>query len=271
MPEYRDAGDGEESTAGHTRSGGQDERTWVTEILAEATSSVTDADATLGEAGRSIREAQAQLCRACVNLLSVTGASISIAGSMGVRATWCASDPTAARLAEAQYTLGGGPCQSALDAVAPVFAPDLTRGSDVRRWPFFAQQAIELGVKAAFSLPLGSSVLAIGTLDLYRTTPGRLSDRDLRIALLACDAITFTVLKLHSGSDAANDGGVASWLDAAEADHDEVHLAVGMVMIQLNVDPQQALDRLRARAFAQSRTVTEVARDVVARTARFHD
>jgi hypothetical protein len=67
----------------------------------------------------------------------------------------------------------------------------------------------------------------------------------------------------------ADEAGVASWVDAAEADHIEVHQAVGMVMVQLGIEPEQALDRLRAHAFSQGRTVTEVAQEILARTLRF--
>ncbi|MFE1796968.1 MULTISPECIES: GAF and ANTAR domain-containing protein [unclassified Streptomyces] len=219
-----------------------------------------------------VRRVPELLCAACVDLLPVTGASISITGSRTARALWCASDDTAARLAEAQYTLGDGPCQTALDRAAPVLAPDLTQGPDARRWPVFAHQAVELGVRAVFSLPLGAGALAIGTLDLYRDTAGALSPRDLRIALLARDAVTFAVLNLEAASDgfvSGDEAGVASWVDAAEADHVEVHQAVGMVMVQIGVDPEQALDRLRAHAFSEGRTVTEVAQEILARTLRF--
>ncbi|MCX4703664.1 GAF and ANTAR domain-containing protein [Streptomyces sp. NBC_01373] len=227
---------------------------------------------TSAAAAADVRQVPALLCQACVELLPITGASISITDGTTVRALWCASDRTASRLAEAQYTLGDGPCQTALARTAPVLAADLTRGPDARRWPVFAHQATELGVQAVFSLPLGTSALAIGTLDLYRASPGALSDRDLRSALLARDAVTFAVLTLDSGTGdyaPADGAGVASWVEAAEADHTEVHQAVGMVMVQLAVDPQQALDRLRARAFAQGRTVTEVAEDVLARALCF--
>ncbi|WP_369240840.1 GAF and ANTAR domain-containing protein [Streptomyces sp. R21] len=212
------------------------------------------------------------LVRACVGLLPVTGASVSLSGGGVMRATWYASDDTAGQLAEAQYSLGDGPCQSALELCAPVLAPDLTRGGDARRWPVFAHQAVGLGVRAMFSLPLGVGGLAIGTLDLYRDTAGFLSGRDLRIALLMRDAVTFAVLNLQAAYDAAERSGgdaVASWVEALQVNHTEVHQAVGMVMVQLDVDPQQALDHMRARAFTQGRSVSQVAHDVVVRTLRF--
>ncbi|MDG4865951.1 GAF and ANTAR domain-containing protein, partial [Streptomyces sp. T-3] len=230
--------------------------------------------------GAARRDVPLALCRACLDLLPLTGASVSLTAPGAVQALWCASDPIAGRLAEAQYTLGEGPCRSALDLVAPVLAADLTGGPDFRRWPVFAQQAMEMGVRAVFSLPLGAGVLAIGTFDLYRDSVGALSEHELRIALMVRDALTFAVLNLQhvadlepphrsGGHDSPDGSGVASWVEAAEADHTEVHQAVGMVMAQLETDPQQALDRLRAHAFAEGRTVTEVARDVIDRALRF--
>ncbi|MEU7055541.1 GAF and ANTAR domain-containing protein [Streptomyces sp. NPDC046197] len=232
-------------------------------------------EAVAGAAHRvDARRAPELLCRACMRLLPVSGASVSLSGGPGVSATWCASNDVAFRLAEVQYTLGDGPCQTALDRAAPVLATDLTRGPDVRRWPVFAHEAVGLGVRAVFSLPLGVGGIAIGTLDLYRDTVGALSESELRTALWARDAVTFALLNLRPPQDSAEGGGqdedgVASWVDASEADHTEVYEAVGMVMVQLQLDPDQALDRLRARAFAESRTVTQVAKDVLARRLRF--
>ncbi|MFE2018925.1 GAF and ANTAR domain-containing protein [Streptomyces sp. NPDC059499] len=211
----------------------------------------------------------AALCQACVDLLDVTGASVSLYGGMDAHALWWSSDTVAGRLAEAQYSLGDGPCQAALEQGAPVLAADLVSGPDARRWPVFAQQAVELGVRAVFSLPLGADGIAIGTLDLYRETTGPLSPQDLAFAFPAAEAIAAALLALSDGNDPSGTG--ASWLDAAESDHEDVHVATGMIMVHLGVGPQQALARLRAHAFAQGETVTQAARDVIEQRIRFHD
>lgn len=219
--------------------------------------------------GERKSDVPARLCQACVDLLDITGASISLSGGPDTRATWWSSDTVAARLAEAQYSLGDGPCRSALNAVAPVLAADLASGQDARRWPVFAQQAVELGVRAVFSLPLGSSAVAIGTLDLYRRTPGALSERDQSFVFPAADAITTALLALQVSSSIAGED--SAWLDAAEADHDEVHQATGMIMVFLDLDAPHALARLRAHAFTRGQSVTEAARDVIAGRISFHD
>ncbi|GLW04532.1 hypothetical protein Slala05_81620 [Streptomyces lavendulae subsp. lavendulae] len=158
-------------------------------------------------------DAPAALCRACVDLMDITGASVSLGREdPDVRMLWWSSGPVAARLAEAQYTLGDGPCRTVLTDAAPAFAEDLANGSDAARWPVFAEQALELGVRAVFSLPLRDSAFAIGTLDLYRDIPGPLSDRDRSFAFSAADAITTALLAIDAqdlGRDSGNGTGAA--------------------------------------------------------------
>ncbi|WP_260614101.1 ANTAR domain-containing protein [Streptomyces sp. WAC07061] len=219
-------------------------------------------------AGTAGIDTPAALCRACVDILDVTGASVSLSGDSDAQTLWWSSDPVAGRLAEAQYTLGDGPCRSALALAAPVLAADLTRGIDARRWPVFAQQAVELGVRAVFSIPLAAAGLAVGSLDLYRDRPGPLSERDRSFAFPAADAITTALLALEAHAPPGEEG---TWLDAAESDHEEVHQATGMIMVCLELNPQQALARLRAHAFARGQSVTEAAREVLAGRVRFDD
>ncbi|MFF9850970.1 GAF and ANTAR domain-containing protein [Streptomyces litmocidini] len=220
--------------------------------------------------GLPAADAPAVLCRACVELLDVTGASISLYGG-DTGALWWSSDPVAGRLAETQYTLGDGPCQAASRAATPVLAADLTKGPDARRWPVFAQQAVELGVRAVFSLPLGAGGLAIGTLDLYRDRPGPLSEQDQAFVFPVSEAITRTLLSPPDAQGGRNAPFTAAWLDGAENDHEEVHQATGMIMVHLGVAPEHALARLRAHAFAHAQSVTEAARDVIAGRVRFHE
>ncbi|MET7475975.1 GAF and ANTAR domain-containing protein [Streptomyces sp. NPDC005648] len=206
------------------------------------------------------------LCHACLSLLPVaSGLSVSVLGrSSGTGVVLCASDEIAARLAEIQYTLGEGPCMEAARLRAPVFAADLTRPPASRRWPLFAVQAAKAGAEAVFSLPLTSAGNPLGTLDLYRARAGSLSGVHTRTALLVADAVTLAVIALdHASPDPE---GVVTWLTGAESDREEVHQATGIIMVRLGVGAEEALLRLRARAFAQGRTATEIARAVIDRT-----
>jgi len=211
-------------------------------------------------------ETPARLCAAAVKLLPVVGASVSLRSS-GMPIRLAASNALASYLAETQTTLGDGPWLYAYQTGTPVLACDLTGGRDLHRWPVFAGQARAVGVQAVYSMPLGSDDgLTVGTLDLYRDTPGDLTEDELRRAQLVAAVMTLALTALpreESGS-----GGEEDWLGGLATEHDEVYQAIGMVMAQLAVDAEEASARLRARAFAQGRTAIEVAHDVISHRER---
>ncbi|MEZ3180171.1 GAF and ANTAR domain-containing protein [Streptomyces pimonensis] len=209
-------------------------------------------------------EVPERLCAVAVDLLPVDGASVSLRGT-GMPAQLGASGPRAARLAQLQATLGDGPCHYALEAGAPVLARDLAAAGCADRWPVFTQQALDAGVRAVYAFPLGSGAVCVGTLDLYRSVPGGLTDDQLRVARLVAHVMTVALVDLPYDLQ----GGDEPWLSGLAADHDRVHQAVGMIMAQLGVGADEALARLRADAFAHDRTALEVALDVVARRRRF--
>ncbi|WP_420706139.1 MULTISPECIES: GAF and ANTAR domain-containing protein [unclassified Streptomyces] len=216
--------------------------------------------------GAEPEEVPGRLCEVAVELLPVTGASVSLR-SDGMPVQVSASSEHAAHLAEIQATLGDGPCQTAVADGAPVLACDLTSGRDAGRWPVFAQQATAAGVRAVYAVPLGSDAVCVGTLDLYRDSPGGLTDRQLRVARLVAGVMTAALMSLPRGDEAeARDGddGLA-WLSGLATGHDAVYQAVGMIMAQLGVGADDALARLRGNAFAHGCTVLEVAHDVITR------
>ncbi|MFF5156242.1 GAF domain-containing protein [Streptomyces sp. NPDC000348] len=205
-----------------------------------------------------------RLCAVAVALLPVDGASVSLRGA-GMPVQLGASGPQAARLAQLQATLGDGPCRHVLESGAPVLARDLAAAGCADRWPVFAQQALGAGVRAVYAIPLGSGAVCVGTLDLYRGTPGGLTDGQLRVARLVAGVMTVALMDL---SYELLDGD-EPWLSGLAADHDRVHQAVGMIMVQLGVGADEALARLRAAAFAHGRTALEVALDVISHRRRF--
>ncbi|MFJ8634880.1 GAF and ANTAR domain-containing protein [Streptomyces sp. NPDC093568] len=220
-----------------------------------------------GVRGAAPGEIPARLCEVAVELLPVSGASVSL-HSEGLPVQLGASSAQAAFVTEIQATLGDGPCQSAAESGTPVFARDLTGGQDVLRWPVFAQEATAAGVRAVYSVPLGSEAVCVGTLDLYRDRPGDLTDRDLRTARLVAGLMTVALMELPHAEE-TGDPGDEGWLNGLASDHDQVYQATGMIMAQLGVGTDEALARLRAHAFAQGRTALDVAGDVVAHRLRF--
>lgn len=220
--------------------------------------------ALLGQAGGV--DVVRQLCAACVELLPVDGASVSVMSDTDNRETVYASDEVIARVEAVQFTLGEGPCFEAFETRRPVLVPDLA-GMATPSWPLFAAEMIGQPVGAIFAFPLQSGAISIGAMDLYRRTPGWLSSEQVALALHAVDIATLALLAAQTG---APDGAGENWADLPLR-HEQVHQATGMVVAALGIPAAQALARLRGYAFANGRLVDEVASDIVARRLSPHD
>jgi hypothetical protein len=116
-----------------------------------------------------------RLCAACVELLEVDGASISIVGDGTMQGTFGSSGQLSRTLDELQFTYGQGPCLDAVAQRRPILAPDLDGAGEVR-WPALTQAMLAHGVRAVFALPVAVASTPIGALDLYRRRSGPLDD-----------------------------------------------------------------------------------------------
>lgn len=205
----------------------------------------------LGPAGSDVHSLK-RLCVGCVEHLSASGAGVSVVTGSGSRDIVFATDHVSAQIEELQVSLGEGPCVDAWSSRFPVIEPDLLQTSP-GRWPMFAPAARAAGAAAVFALPLQVGQARVGALDLYRDTPGMLSDAEIVDAVRIGDAVTQVLLKIEP---------------APSEFSAEVYQAAGMITVQLEVDLPEALARLRAHAYAEERPLREVARDVVARQLR---
>ena len=200
------------------------------------------------------------LCRACVRLLAVDGASISLTHEGSTQGTFGSSGDLSRRLDELQYTFGEGPCLDAAQDEVPVLVPDL--GDPVEtRWPAFAEALLRSGINAVFALPVTIASKPIGALDLFRRSAGALRGTALTGGLLAAELAAVPLMDLMSSDldwNTAAHGG-DGWDQLASLSRIEVYQATGMLIGALGVDPAEALLRLRAYAFTHDMTATETA------------
>jgi hypothetical protein len=214
------------------------------------------------QAGHRVRggERIARLCAACVLDTGVDGGGVSVISSRGTPVVVHATNPVARALEDLQFMVGQGPAVDALATGVPVLVDDLTSpvSADNGRWTAFRAEADSLGVGALFALPIVVGSVALGSLDLYRRSPGALRPEQVSRGLETVDAL--------GGSLLAPDGPEA---DDPTAYPMTVHRAAGMVMVQLGTRIEEALVRLRAAAYADSTTVTTVALDVLEGRRRF--
>ncbi|MES2093287.1 MAG: GAF and ANTAR domain-containing protein [Actinomycetota bacterium] len=205
------------------------------------------------------------LCRPFVDLLPVTGVSISVIGRSARRVSLCASDSVAARLECLQFELGEGPQWVVMLTGEPSLNADLSPPHSAN-WPIFGACAAQLGVAAVFAFPITMGAVTVGAIDLYRRTPGELDPAS--VALAQSLAIRVAATAVHAAIRAADQ---ESPLEPAGSPtmRREVHQATGMILAQLETTATEAFSLLRAHAFASGRGVEDVAKDVVARQLDF--
>jgi hypothetical protein len=208
----------------------------------------------------------ARLCAECLSALRVTGVGVALMtadGPSGV--VLAATDERARQLEELQFALGEGPCVEASGSGRAVLQSDLLLAGPAR-WPQFGAAVLEAGVHAIFAFPLHAGAIHVGVLDLYRDTPGPLTELEVADARAFADAATVVVLHLqdHHGRD-----GAYSAITGAMDSQAEVHQATGMITIQLGVGTTEALLRMRAHAYASGQTVSAVAAEVTGRRLSF--
>lgn len=206
----------------------------------------------------------AGLCQTSLAILDVAGAGLSIHSPSSAPFSIGVAGPDMATIHELERTLGEGPCVDAFATCRPASEPDLA-DPDRARWPVFGREALRTSARAAFGYPLQVGDVSIGALNLYAAVPGELTDEQHENAFVLASVSTQAFLSTFEA------GSVDDVDDVAGVGRSQlfVYQATGMVSVQLGVSVDDALAILRARAFAESRPIGELATDVVERRVRF--
>jgi len=204
-----------------------------------------------------------------VTLFGIDAAAISLIFA-GVASGTLGSSGAAARIYdELQFTIGEGPCLDSVSTRAPVLVADLTQGGDAR-WPAYGPAMLDHRIRGIFAIPVVLAGEYVGALDFFRTDPGDLLQDELAGAVVAAEFASAPLLDLMDSDlqAAVNDPASGAWAELNALSRTEVSQATGMLVAQLEVEPAEALVRLRAHAYATNRSATDVARDILDRRLR---
>jgi hypothetical protein len=201
-----------------------------------------------------------QLCRALTIDLAVMGVAVNLMSATGSDGVMAASDDRSRDVDELQFTTAEGPCHDAFNSRRPVLTPDL-RAVTHGRWPGYSSAALESGVGAVFAFPLPVGAVVLGVLDVYAEQAGSLSEKQVAAALTGAQLATEILL---DGDLVTADGQPDRDLSTALDHRAEIYQAQGMVMVDLGVDPAEALVRMRAHAFGNEWPLIDLARDIIA-------
>jgi hypothetical protein len=216
--------------------------------------------------GRRGVEAADRLCEVCVMLFDIDAAAISLVFDGTNAGTLGSSGAPARMYDELQYTLGEGPCLDSVAHRAPIVVADLADPND-NRWPAYGAAMRAHQIRGVSAMPVVVAGEYVGALDLFRAQPGQLASEQLAGAIAAAELAGLPLLDLLAADlqAAVNEPNSDAWAELNALSRVEVSQATGMLVAQLNIEPAEALVRLRAHAYATGRSATDVARDILDR------
>jgi len=138
------------------------------------------------------------LVRRIVDIMPITGAGVTLISESTSPHYVAASDDTALKYEKLQTVLDEGPCVAAYRTGNAVAIADLREET---RFPLFVARALEAGLGAVFTFPLCQGDMRLGALDLYRGTPGPLSDEEMVAAQTLADVASAYLVNAQARSD----------------------------------------------------------------------
>ncbi|MGW0333211.1 GAF domain-containing protein [Streptomyces sp. NPDC003011] len=203
------------------------------------------------------------LCQTVCESMAVDGVTFSLLTDTPSRQLLCASDATALRLEEVQFTVAEGPCITAAADGIPVLMEDLDE--DSTRWPFFSAAMSEQlpEVKAVYAFPLHLGEETLGSMDLFRCDKGGLDARAVQESQHVADAVVESLLSTLTELLTGNAPPAWEPADVIRSHWSSTHQAIGVVAARLDISISDALARMRAEAFRTGETLAEVTATVL--------
>jgi transcriptional regulator with GAF, ATPase, and Fis domain len=197
------------------------------------------------------------LAQHCVRLLDVDAAGIMLADRAGSLYPAASSTENARLLELFELQTEAGPCIDAFTSGRAVVNVDLRATAE--RWPRFAEAAEATGFVSAHALPLRLREDVIGTLNLFGTTPGPLSDQDERTGQALADVATVGILAQRNLMHAEL---LAAQLQNALNSRIAIEQAKGVLAERRGVGVDEAFALLRAHARNHHLRLSDLARSV---------
>ena len=167
-----------------------------------------------------------------------------------------------AQIDDIQYSLGQGPCVSAVANRQIVLSGSL--GGD-RRWPQFGSRVARLGVHSVVSLPLITDEGVVGAMNVYAHDKNAFTADAGRLGeLFAVPA----AIAVQNAQVLAQTKRLASQLQAALSSRGVIERALGIMMSRSGGTEAEALDRLRTLSQNQHEKLPVVAQSIVQEAVR---
>ncbi|MGY1615560.1 ANTAR domain-containing protein [Geodermatophilus sp. SYSU D00691] len=202
-----------------------------------------------------------RLVRAAAAVLPADGVGLSIHGGSGRRTPLAASSEVASTAERLQFTVGSGPCLETADSQLPVFASQEVLA---HRWPAYHDLLVtQTPLRSVLALALPGRLRGVGGMDTFFTDPAGATTVDVFDARRVAEVVS-DHLELSADWSVWTLDELPAWSDTAVARlRGRLWMAVGMLMVALELSAPDALAVLRGYAYAAGRTADDLADDLV--------
>ena len=189
----------------------------------------------------------------CVEILDASATGVLLADGKGVLQVMAASSEAMNVLELFQVQNEEGPCLDSYRTGRIVTHDDLRRPSP---WPRFAVLAVESGFISVHAIPMVVRSSVLGTMNLFRPTPGPLDAADAVVAQALAHAATLTLLQNQA---AANAHRLTAQLQGALNSRITIEQAKGVISELAHIDTDEAFVRMHSFARNHNAKLTDVA------------
>jgi len=193
-----------------------------------------------------------------VELLDCTEAGVLLSDASGRLRVMASSSERSDALELLQSQNEEGPCFDCFHRGKPVSSVNLKE--DLARWPTFGPAAVSRGFCSVQALPMRVRGTTIGTLNLFRSEPGLIWDRDMPLGQGMADLAAVALLHERSLRESR---GVVDQLQGALTSRVVIEQAKGVLAERANISLDAAFARLRGHARQKNRRLSEVAAELI--------
>ncbi|MDX8034044.1 GAF and ANTAR domain-containing protein [Lentzea sp. BCCO 10_0856] len=201
------------------------------------------------------------LAERCVELLAVDAAAILLADDQGALKLVATSSELVRPMEHLLLQSEDSPAAECFRSGQPVLCPELH--AEPQRWPRFSAAATKLGFGAFDALPMRLREDVIGSLNLFRTSPGPLPEGSGALAQSFANVATISLLQVRS---ARHNQMLAEQLQVALASRVEIEQAKGVLTERLQIGVEDAFSLMRNYARNSGQLLSDVAQQVNARS-----
>lgn len=198
-----------------------------------------------------------ELVESCTRLLDAAAAGLLLADHRGVLQVLASTSEETRLLELFQVEVHNGPGMLAYGDGGAVLVDDLTND---RRWPEFARQAVDLGYRGVYALPLRLRNERVGALNLFCGHPAALTHEDVRVGQALADVACIGILHHRVVARAET---VNAQLQSALNSRIVIEQAKGVLAERGNLSMEQAFHLLRSHARATNQRLADLALAVV--------